>query len=145
MVVVMRNCALIAMVLILAGCATPALPPYDPAWSSDSQRFREQAVSFESRDSTLNADARRKVGEVAAYLSANPAAAVRIEGHARDLGTEEDNRELGDARAQAVREELVRSGIAVERIDTISYGQDELPVAKRYSPCAEFVLLTPPL
>ena len=141
----MRNCPFIAAALILAGCATPVPPPYDPAWSRDSQRFREQAVSFDSRDSTLNEDARRKIGEVATYLRANPAAAVQIEGHAGDLGAEEANRELGEARAQAVREELVRSGIAAERIDTISYGQDELPVAKRYPPCAEFVLLTPPL
>ena len=140
----MRNWLLIGAILILAGCVTPKPPPYDPAWSRDCEHFRDQAVCFELRDSILNADARRKIGEVAAYLKANPVAAVQIEGHADDLRTEEDNRELGETRAQVVREELVRSGIAAERIDTISYGQDELPVAKKYPRCAEFVLLTPP-
>ena len=95
-------------------------------------------------ESALNTDARSKVGEVAVYLAANPSTVVRIEGHANDLGTAEDNRQLGETRAQAARAELVRLGVSVERIDTISYGQDMGPLAKRYPECAEFVLLTPP-
>jgi peptidoglycan-associated lipoprotein len=150
---VMRNLLPAFILLALAGCATPKIKPadtwadapiVDPAWSGNRTCFAGQTVHFDPTSSNLSAEANTRVAQVADYMKTNPATALRIEGHADDLRTEEDNRQLGEARAQAARKELVRLGIPAEKIDTISYGQDKLPLAGRYPRCAEFVLLTPP-
>jgi peptidoglycan-associated lipoprotein len=98
----------------------------------------------------VDAEAKRKVAEVAKYLKANPSTAVLIEGHCDDRGTEEHNRWLGERRAQALRKELIRAGVDPDWVDTVSYGK-ERPVApgydagaRRKNRCGEFVLLTPP-
>jgi len=57
---------------------------------------------------------------------------------------------LGERRALAVREELIRLGIDPKRVDTVSYGEDR-PVdpghdeaAWKLNRRADFILLTPP-
>ena len=90
------------------------------------------------------------ITKVADFLKANPSAALLIEGHCDDRGSEEHNRWLGDRRARAVAKELVRLGVAEDRIDTVTYGKDR-PLASEHSAQArqknrraEFILLTPP-
>ncbi len=64
----------------------------------------------------------------AAWLNANPAATVLIEGHADEQGTRDYNMALGSRRASAVRDYLVAQGVADARISIISYGK-ERPIA----------------
>jgi peptidoglycan-associated lipoprotein len=47
-----------------------------------------------------------------------------VEGHCDERGTAEFNRALGERRALAAREELVKQGADGSRITTISYGSD---------------------
>ena len=47
---------------------------------------------------------------------------IEIQGHTDDEGTEESNLRLSQARAQAVRNWLVRNGIAASRLTTRGYG-----------------------
>jgi peptidoglycan-associated lipoprotein len=49
---------------------------------------------------------------------------IVVEGYCDERGTAEYNRALGERRAQAAREELVRMGIDADRISTISYGKE---------------------
>ena len=55
----------------------------------------------------------------------NMPAKILIEGHCDDRGTNEYNLALGDRRAKSVRDYLVALGIASNRIETISYGEEE--------------------
>jgi peptidoglycan-associated lipoprotein len=64
-----------------------------------------------------------KLETVAAALRGNNKKLV-VEGHADERGTAEYNRALGERRALACREELIRLGVAAHRITTISYGED---------------------
>ena len=87
---------------------------------------------------------------VADYLKANSAKAVRVEGNCDERGTEEYNRSLGERRALAVREELIRLGIDPTRVDTISYGKDR-PADPGHDEAAwsknrrdDFIVLTKP-
>ena len=64
-----------------------------------------------------------KLQTVSAYLKANPGKLV-VEGHCDERGTAEFNRALGERRALAAREELVKEGADGSRITTISYGSD---------------------
>jgi peptidoglycan-associated lipoprotein len=86
-------------------------------------------VYFDFDRYELRADARAALKENAAWLKANPAAQVQIEGHADERGTSEYNLALGAKRAQSVKDYLVTLGTAADRLSTISYGE-ELPVCR---------------
>jgi peptidoglycan-associated lipoprotein len=76
-------------------------------------------------DSYQVADASKQVLErVADYLGKNPGASVTISGHTDERGTTEYNLMLGDQRAKAAHDYLVRLGIDPIRIKTISFGEE---------------------
>ena len=100
--------------------------PTTPASSPLKDVFYE----FDRYD--LTADARSTLRANADWLKNNPAARVEIEGHCDERGTSEYNLALGAKRAQAARDFLSTLGIPVERLSTISYGQ-EIPVCREHS------------
>jgi outer membrane protein OmpA-like peptidoglycan-associated protein len=81
-----------------------------------------------SADSAALTDAEaRKLGSLAAYVAeaaADEKPTIILAGFARDPGTEEYNRMLGEQRAQAVRAELIALGVDPDLITTVSYGQE---------------------
>ena len=121
-----------------------------PGWPEDASAFKSDTVHFAFDSSVIAPDEKSKVANVADYLKANSANAVKIEGHCDERGTEEYNRSLGERRALALRELLVGMGIEAGRVDTISYGKDrpEDPghdeSAWRANRRGVFILLTPP-
>jgi outer membrane protein OmpA-like peptidoglycan-associated protein len=50
---------------------------------------------------------------------------IEIQGHTDNTGTKAYNEELGQERAEAVRRYLNEHGVALNRMNTISYGEDE--------------------
>jgi peptidoglycan-associated lipoprotein len=119
-------------------------------WIEDAQALKTDTVYFDFDSSVLRTSEKPKVAAVADYLKANSAAAVRVEGNCDERGTEEYNRSLGERRALAVREELIRLGIDQTRADTISYGKDK-PAVPGHDEAAwkqnrrdDFIVLTPP-
>lgn len=119
-------------------------------WKEDPETLKAQTVYFDFDSSSVKASEQSKVSAVADFLKGNTAAAVRVEGHCDERGTEGYNQSLGERRALAVREELVRMGIAPTRVDTTSYGEDRPAVvgsdesAYRMNRRGEFIVLTPP-
>ncbi len=119
-------------------------------WIEDREMFKANIVHFAFDSSNVRGEEQSKVTAVADYLKANLAVAVKVEGHCDERGTEEYNRALGNRRAIAIREELVRLGIDATRVDTITYGEDR-PISQgtgeavwRQNRRGEFILLTPP-
>lgn len=111
--------------------------------------FKANTVHFDFDRSTVKPNQMAKIEPVADHLRNNPTHAVRVEGHCDERGTEEYNRALGERRALAIREVLVRMGIAPERMETISFGEDR-PEDPGHAEAAwaknrrgEFILLTP--
>jgi peptidoglycan-associated lipoprotein len=125
--------------------------PGHPGWQENPAIFKANTVHFDFDSATVKSDEKSNVQAVAAHLKGDPTSAIRIEGHCDERGTEEYNRSLGERRALALREELVRNhGIEPDRIDTLSYGEDR-PAAAGHDESAwkqnrrgEFILLTPP-
>ncbi len=124
--------------------------PNHTGWGEDKNQFAAQTVHFAFDSSTVKSADKSKVAAVADYLKGNTGKAIRVEGNCDERGTEEYNRSLGERRALAVREELVRLGVGPDRVDTISYGEDK-PVATGHNEDAwqqnrraDFILLTPP-
>jgi len=121
-------------------------------WTADAKIFEKDTVFFDFDSSAIKATEQAKIARVADYLKANnaPRTGVRIEGHCDERGTEEYNRALGERRAIAVREELLRAGIDASRVETVSFGEDRPAVAGhdesayRQNRRGVFILLTEP-
>jgi outer membrane protein OmpA-like peptidoglycan-associated protein len=86
--------------------------------------------------------------QVVALLQANPQIArVRIEGHTDAHGSVRYNERLGDSRADAVRDYLIRSGISAERLDAEGFGEEKIlgdgmhPIDAGRSRRVEFVIM----
>ena len=119
-------------------------------WAEDRLTLRPQTVYFDFDKSAINAGEQSKLDEVANYLQKNAGVAIRIEGNCDERGTEEYNRSLGERRALAAREHLVRLGVESGRIDSLSNGEDK-PAEAGHDKSAwaknrrdEFVILAPP-
>lgn len=102
--------------------ANDASNPNSPAY------FASEAVGdrilFEVDQSTLNSAAQTILARQAEWMIANPEYSAKIEGHADEQGTRVYNFNLGERRANAVREYLISRGVAGTRLTTISYGKE---------------------
>lgn len=66
--------------------------------------------------------------ELYAFLLDNPSLTIRITGHTDNVGSNRANQQLSEGRAAAVRDEIIKRGIAPERIEADGKGEDE-PIA----------------
>jgi peptidoglycan-associated lipoprotein len=98
----------------------PIEAPAPPAQASR----QEDAIYFNFDASLIRDDARPVLQEIARELERNPAARVRIEGNCDERGTTEYNLALGDQRARAAKQYLLRLGIAPSRIEVATYGSE---------------------
>src|SRR4051794_39340336 len=133
-----------------AGTEGIAMGNGHPGWPEDREALKADTIHFEYDSAVVKPAEHSKVTAVADYLKSNASNAVKVEGHCDERGTDEYNRSLGERRAQAIREELVKAGIDAGRVDTVSFGRDR-PVDTGHSDAAhrknrrgEFVALTPP-
>lgn len=100
--------------------------PWDPSkYTMDRSALAEQTVHFAFDSSVVKDSEQSKIVMVAEKLRSTPGAKLLIEGNCDERGTEEYNRSLGERRALALREELVKQGINSDDIHTISYGKDK--------------------
>jgi peptidoglycan-associated lipoprotein len=86
--------------------------------------FENEDIYFEFDSIRLTPEAQELLTKKAAWLRANPAAKVTIEGHCDNRGTNEYNLALGEGRAQSAKAFLVDLGIEASRLKTISYGEE---------------------
>jgi len=92
------------------------------------QTFVFDHLNFESGSSQLTADSHDTVTSLSEILKAYPNAQVQLSGHTDNTGTPEANQTLSLNRANAIKQQLVNTGIATDRISTAGYGQDR-PIA----------------
>lgn len=89
----------------------------------------DDSVKFPVNASTLSPEAEQRLGEFAEKLKGdNKNVYLEIQGHTDNSGAPTYNNELGEKRAEAVRKFLSMRGVALNRMATISYGEDA-PVA----------------
>lgn len=124
-----------ARVSEVAGTAGQALDRANAAHALAQGKFMyevvlsDDSVKFPSDRDALSPEAEQRLAELANRLKAeNVNVYLEIQGHTDSVGPEAYNDALGAARAEAVRRSLSRHGIALNRMATISYGE-EAPVA----------------
>jgi peptidoglycan-associated lipoprotein len=120
--------------LLRAGCAweqrvaeaPPPVAPEEPAPPEDTARrdFENVDVHFAFDSYALDELARDVLLEKARFLEDRPEVKILIEGHCDERGTEQYNLALGDRRAYAAKQYLMGLGIADERMNTVSYGEE---------------------
>jgi len=86
------------------------------------------SVLFTSGRSTLLANARPKLDEVASALQKSDAEKFVVEGHTDSVGSDATNEELSYRRAQTVHDYLIERGVPAEKIRAVGYGKSR-PVA----------------
>lgn len=94
----------------------------------------DDSVKFPVNRDALSPEAEQRLAELAQRLKGeNRNVYLEIQGYTDASGDAEYNEQLGAARAEAVRRALSRQGIALNRMATISYGE-EAPVAPNETP-----------
>jgi K(+)-stimulated pyrophosphate-energized sodium pump len=85
-------------------------------------------LNFETASTQLTPDSQGTVTSLSQILKAYPNAQVQLSGHTDNTGAADANQKLSLDRANSIKEMLVSSGIAPDRIATGGYGQDR-PIA----------------
>lgn len=87
-----------------------------------------EMVHFERDQSALDATAKAILDDKVAIFNANPEMKIVITGYASSPGTDAYNMALGLRRAQASRDYLVSKGVAANRIEIATRGENNLLV-----------------
>lgn len=95
--------------------------------SSNVDRNKFQPVYFSFDSVAVENRELAKIDEVAAFVKSGSNNLI-IAGFTDERGTPDYNRGLGERRAQAVREALIRAGADAGKIQTVSFGS-EMPAA----------------
>ena len=81
-------------------------------------------VYFDFDRFTLRPEALALLDGAVKALADSPTTRIQIEGHTCNIGTAEYNLALGQRRAGAVRDYLISRGVPVDRLSTVSYGEE---------------------
>lgn len=103
-----------------------ALPDRDESvnfLSSNVDRNKFAPVYFGFDSFTISGGEQGKIAQVAEFMRSNGNSVI-VAGFTDERGTPEYNRGLGERRAQAVREALIRAGAPGGKIQTVSFGAE---------------------
>jgi outer membrane protein OmpA-like peptidoglycan-associated protein len=95
------------------------------AHRADLERAVALDVHFKTEDSSIDAADEQRLAELASFLAPLDGTVIRLDGHADVRGTEKYNDALSVARAESVRDALVRAGMPTERIVVTGEGSAE--------------------
>ncbi|MGH1536482.1 MAG: peptidoglycan-associated lipoprotein Pal [Gammaproteobacteria bacterium] len=82
-------------------------------------------VYFDYNSAEIRDESLPLIMAAAETLTTNPAAQLRLEGHADERGTREFNLALGEQRAQTVRDLIMLQGVSGNQLDIVSYGEEK--------------------
>ena len=115
----------------------PAPAPTPPPAPTEAELFAKLSLAelnaqrpladvyFEYDRSELSDEARGSLQKNADWMRKWTSTVVTVEGHADSRGTSEYNLALGERRASTVRDYLVSLGIATNRVNVVSMGEEQ--------------------
>lgn len=86
--------------------------------------MKDDSIVFDTNKADLSPQDRATLTSLAEKLKAeNQNVYIEIQGHGDARGSAEHNKQLGQRRAEAVRQFLSEQGVPLDRMSTISYGE----------------------
>ena len=80
---------------------------------------------FATNETTILPESKSSMQDLYDLMNENPEIRIRITGHTDNVGSDEANQKLSEGRANSVRDELIRRGIAPERIEAEGKGESQ--------------------
>ncbi len=142
-----------AMVLTLAACSGPTktgpgasidsdetdvvskeLMPGDDGTAVEQTRVdspdklnwaKFEPIHFDFDSATIREADRKTLEAIASYLKENPSQKILVAGNCDERGTTEYNLALGQRRASAARNYLVKLGAPADHVGTVSWGEEK--------------------
>jgi len=113
-------------------------PIPDPSATADnglpkSKPIILKNVFFETAKADLRPESITELNRLKKLLVENPKLQIQLNGHTDNVGTDEDNLQLSDARAKAVHDYLIAGGIAENRLKYKGYGES-MPIDTNDTP-----------
>ena len=91
-------------------------------------KVKIENLFFATNKTYILPQSEQSMSDLAEFLLYNPSVTIHIIGHTDAVGTDEANQVLSEGRANAVRADLIRRGVAAERMTAEGRGEKE-PVA----------------
>ncbi len=115
------------------GAVAPAA--FRPRVAVTSEKLElSETVYFDTDKTTIDPASHSILDEVAKVLNGHPEMRhVRVEGHTDNTGNDDVNTTLSQGRAEAVRDYLVKKGVAADRLEAKGYGPSR-PAADNATP-----------
>jgi uncharacterized protein (TIGR02145 family) len=88
----------------------------------------KKGISFESGTTVFNLASYRTLNDIMKLLTKFPDVNIEIQSHTDDIGDEENNMNLSQARAQSVVDYLISKGIDANRLRAVGFGSKK-PIA----------------
>ena len=100
---------------------------FEPARS-----YRLDNVYFDFGKFTLRPESFKELDELVSYMKYRENDRIEIAGHTDNVGNASDNQKLSENRAEAIRQYLIKKGVAAPRIIAKGYGSTQ-PIADNSS------------
>ena len=94
-----------------------------PIAGAEGRRFDMQNIYFDTDKYELRPESMEELNKIAQILKRNPNVNISIEGHTDSRASDGYNMTLGENRAGAAYDYLVKQGISPRRMVTVSYGE----------------------
>ena len=109
--------------------------PPRPAPAEFAENPNVRPIYFAFDKSVIRSGDAKILDANATWLKENADQVLLIEGHCDERGTNEYNLALGERRAVATMNYLIKQGIAADRISVISYGEERPTCVQRNEAC----------
>ena len=90
---------------------------------NNSAAFRD--ILFDTDKSDIRSNEMSKITDIAAHVKQNAPMQVNIGGYADPRGTGQHNQGLSEQRVNAIRDALVKAGVASDKIQTSAFGEQK--------------------
>lgn len=91
-------------------------------------KVKIENLFFATNKTYILPQSEQSMSDLATFLLENPSVTIHITGHTDAVGSDEANQILSEGRANAVRDDLIKRGVAAERLSAEGKGEKE-PVA----------------